>query len=472
VLITAILNKHCSLGGENDSKLPDSWLVSKIISIPKKGNDTSLENQRGIALESTMVKLLNSILRNRIIHIVDPLLLCIQSGFRPGRSTMEQVATVRSIVETCRTRKKSISLVFVDFRKAFDSISRPAIRWVLLHYGLPSALVHAIMDLYQDTTAFIDTRDGPTDPFSTTSGVLQGDTLAPLLFVIVIDYVMRRSLIEDDGYQIASRRSRRHPAVTLAALAYADDLALTCKNPEAAQNCLNRLSVEGSRVGLQINAKKTEVLHIGFENPRPLTLPDGDRIRECQDFKYLGSLITSPDDIITDRRSLAWRAIHLLAPIFTANVNDKLKLKIFHAAVEPILLYGLETVPATPSRELSLDSCHRAMLRFAINIRYPHIISNQDLSARTRTPPLSHIIRLRRQRLLGHVLRSHGRGDHNPLAMVILNPPHEGIRRGQATTTTLVDTFLADLHALDLTPSAASRCPSQLYRDRLCAGGF
>ena len=124
---------------------------------------------------------------------------------------------------------------------------------------------------------------GPTEELSTSSGVLQGDTLAPLLFIVVMDYVLRRCLQDDDSFVLTHRRSSRHPPIFLPALAYADDVALLCRDPAAAQRVLTRLCNEGQRVGLLVNARKTEVLHIGFANPPVLTLPSGEALAVCQD---------------------------------------------------------------------------------------------------------------------------------------------------------------------------------------------
>jgi hypothetical protein len=165
--LTSVLNKHCCLGGDAAANAPPPWRTSVIVSIPKSGGSTRLENQRGIALECSTPKVLNAVLRNRLLPGLSPLLLGLQSGFRPGRSAVEQIATIRSLIDACRTRQRAISIVFVDFRKAFDSVSRSAIRWLLSAYGVPSPLVNAIMDLYSETKAFVQTRDGPTGEFNT-----------------------------------------------------------------------------------------------------------------------------------------------------------------------------------------------------------------------------------------------------------------------------------------------------------------
>ena len=81
------------------------------------------------------------------------------------------------------------------------------------------------MSLYLDTQAAVVTPDGPSDTFST-SGVLQGDTLAAFLFIMLLDWVLRTGLPteNEDGFLLYRRTSSRHPERRLALLAYADDL--------------------------------------------------------------------------------------------------------------------------------------------------------------------------------------------------------------------------------------------------------
>uniref|UniRef100_A0A1I8HIG2 Reverse transcriptase domain-containing protein n=1 Tax=Macrostomum lignano TaxID=282301 RepID=A0A1I8HIG2_9PLAT len=250
------------------------------------------------------------------------------------------------------------------------------------------------------------------------------------------------------------------------ALAYADDIALLCRDPVAAQHALTRLSEEGARIGLQINTGKTEVLHVGADNAPPLTLPNGEAISTCSDFRYLGTLVMSPEAIIADRRTQAWRAMHHLRPIFTSGGRDDLKIHLFRAAVEPILLHGMEAVPMTTTRERALDAMHRNLLRKALGVRYPTVLSTAQLMARSKSPSLSATLRRRRQALLGHCLRRFARGDDNPLGLAILHPPTERFRRGQGRTQTLRETLVADLEAIGLTPQTAATCPAPLFCNR------
>ena len=84
--------------------------------------------------------------------------------------------------------------------------------------------------MYSNTKARVMTPDGETELFDITAGVLQGDTLAPFLFVIVLDYALRKAMAdgkeEELGFTITPRRSRRYPKETIADLDFADDISL------------------------------------------------------------------------------------------------------------------------------------------------------------------------------------------------------------------------------------------------------
>ena len=117
-------------------------------------------------------------------------------------------------------------MVFVDFSKAFDSINREAMFHILHLYGIPLRIIQAIKLMYLNSNSRVRTPDGLTEAFLTLIGVLQGDTLAPLLFIIVLDYILRQSMKEENGLTLAPRRSRRVPGVTVTDLDFAYVLGL------------------------------------------------------------------------------------------------------------------------------------------------------------------------------------------------------------------------------------------------------
>ena len=105
---------------------------------------------------------------------------------------------------------------------------------ILLAYGLPKETVAAITILYRNTKVKIHSLDGDTEYFDIVAGVLLGDTLAPYLFIICLDYVLRTSIdkIRENGSKLPKKRSRRYPTKTITDANYADDIENTPNQPK------------------------------------------------------------------------------------------------------------------------------------------------------------------------------------------------------------------------------------------------
>ena len=154
---------------------------------------SNTNNYRGISLICIIAKLYNRLILNRIRCVIDPKLRYNQNGFRPKRTTVAQVLALRRIIEGVKANNLPAVLTFIDFSKAFDSIHRGKMIKILKAYGIPPTLLRAIEAMYTNTKAKVVSPDGETELFDITAGVLQGDTLAPFLFVIVLDYAMRKA---------------------------------------------------------------------------------------------------------------------------------------------------------------------------------------------------------------------------------------------------------------------------------------
>ena len=147
--------------------------------------------------------------------------------------------------------------------------------------------------------------------FDITAGVLQGDTLAPFLFVIVLDYALRKAINgreHDLGFTITPRRSRRDIGVAVTDLDFADDIALLSYDVEQAQSLLGAVEKECERIGLFLNDKKTKVLTCNTTLTKSLTTGNEKALEEVNDYRYLGSWINSTEHDIKVRKALAWRA--------------------------------------------------------------------------------------------------------------------------------------------------------------------
>ena len=259
--------------------------------------------------------------------------------------------------------------------------------------------------MYSGTRSKVVTPDGDTEEFEITAGVLQGDTLAPFVFVIVLDYVLRKAISgreSEFGFMLTPRRSSRNPEKVITDLVFADDIALTSGNVDRAQRLLSRVENEGNRVGLLLSEKKTKVMTCNVA-PDPILTNGGIALEEVEDFKYLGSWVNSSERDIKTRRALAWKALNSMKRVWKSNVSNELKTRLFIATVESVLLYGCESWTFTSALERSLDGCYTRMLRAALNISWQSFVPNEELYG--TLPRISDKVAWRRLGLAGHCFR-------------------------------------------------------------------
>ena len=215
---------------------------------------------------------------------------------------------------------------------------------ILKAYDVPPRLLAAINKLYENTT--VNTPDGETSFFQLIAGVLKGYTLAPYLFVIFLDYVMRKTYQgreEELGFHFQKRQSQRVPPTIVTDLDSADDLALITEETEQAQEVLTRLEQEAGKVGLHCNAKKTEIRAFNYDTPITVNSMYGTILKIIENCKYLGAWWENTDKDFKVIKALAWSACHKLRKIWTSTLSKRITIRLCIATVESVLLYGAET---------------------------------------------------------------------------------------------------------------------------------
>ena len=203
---------------------------------------------------------------------------------------------------------------------------------------------------------------GITKYFDIVAGVLQGDTLAPYLFIICLDYVLRTSIdkIRENGFELTKKRSRRYTAKTITDADYSDDIAILANLPNQAEILLHSLERAAAGIGLHVNAHKMEYMcynHTG----------DGTSLKLVDKFTYLGSSVSSIEKDIDTWLTKAWTAIDRISIIWKSDLTDKRKRGFFQAAVVSILQYGCTTWTLTKRLEKKLDGNYTRMLRAILN---------------------------------------------------------------------------------------------------------
>ena len=136
------------------------------------------------------------------------------------------------------------------------------------------------MMIYRNTKVKVRSADGDIDYFDIVAGVLQGDTLAPYLFIICLDNELKTSndKIKENGFKLTKERSRRYSAKTFTDADYADDVALLANTSAQAESLLHSLERATAGICHHVNAHKTEYMcfnqtgDISTLNGRPLKL--------------------------------------------------------------------------------------------------------------------------------------------------------------------------------------------------------
>ena len=375
-----------------------------ILPFPKKSDLGLAKNYWGITLTSIAAKIYNAPLWNRIEPKINKILRKNQNDFQRNRSTTSQILTIRRILEGVQAKNLQVTLLFVDFTKAFDSIHRGKMAQILLAYGLPKETIAAIMILYRNTKVKVCSLDGDTEYFDIVAGVLQGDTLAPYLFIICLDYVLRTSIdkISENGFELTKKRSRRYPAKTITDADYPDDIAILANTPNQAKTLLHSLERAATGIGLHVNADKTE--YMCYNQTGNISTPDGPSLKLVDKFTYLGSSVSSTQKNIDTWLTKAWTAIDRLSIIWKSDLTDKIKYSFFQAAVVSILLCGCTTWTLTKQLEKKLDGNYIRMLRAILNKSWWQHSTRHQLY--NHLPPITKTIQVRQTKQAGHCWRS------------------------------------------------------------------
>ena len=137
------------------------------------------------------------ILQARLQQYVNYELPDVQTGFRKGRGTRDQIANIRWIMEKAREFQKSIYFCFIDYAKAFDCVDHNQLWKILKEMGIPDHLICLLRNLYAGHEATVRTGHGTTDWFQIGKGVHQGCISSPCLFNFYAEYIMRNAGLEE-----------------------------------------------------------------------------------------------------------------------------------------------------------------------------------------------------------------------------------------------------------------------------------
>ena len=334
---------------------------------------------------------------------------------------------------------------FIDFRKAFDCVHRPSVWNILRCYGIPNKIIDIIRKLYDGSRCAVRVDGQLGDWFQVITGVRQGCILSPLLFLLVMDWILRRST---DG---SSCGVQWIDGERLTDLDFADDIALLDTTWQGMTDLTRRIEKEAETVGLRINAAKTKLMVIGKSDQVPSITAGGETVETVKEFCYLGSVISdnsSCDKEIKTRLAKANSVFGRLNNIWRSKtLSCSIKVRLYESLVLSTLLYASETWPMTVANMKKLEAAHHKWQRKILGVIWKDKVSNEKIRQRTGLGKLEDMLIKRRLRWFGHV---HRMDDKRITKQALKWTPADGKKKRGRPRKNWKTTVMEDLQKIEM----------------------
>ena len=244
--------------------------------IPKKGDFGKCDNWRGVALLEVVGKVVAKVLQGRLQQLAEEELPESQCGFRKGRGCSDMIYTVGQLVENLWEHQAKPFLLFIDLKKAYNSVPREAMWTALGKLGVPEPVIELIRSFHQNMQAQIQLNGTLLEEIDVTNGLLQGCCMAPALFnlyacLVVECWTARVAEMEGVGiylrYKYDGKLFRRYTKnaeeTWLTECQFADDAALRARTREGTERVMKEYLQVAEDFGLSVNISKTKLMVTG-----------------------------------------------------------------------------------------------------------------------------------------------------------------------------------------------------------------
>ena len=316
--------------------------------------------------------------------------------------------------------------------------------------------------MYCDISACVSAELWPIKWLKTTTGVLQCATLSPYLFIVLMEYALKKTRQHNVDFVVCKWNGSRHFANHIGALSYADNIFLQAESIDDVKFSIHRLNSFAAEIGITINHNKTNAMHLGQASVKHVRFANGDSADSSDKLEYHRVPTSNAETPYWSWLSKAWAAMTKLRSIFNTKANDAIKVGLCRSALESIMLYRLEFLPLTSTLQDKLDAAYRRIIRYAFGVHFPDSISNADDekdrsdSHDTNSPP-------KKTQTCQTWMRM---ANPSPLAILLrlLLPGHRR-RRAQSRTLTWHQNIIDDITAINQSITS----PTKSYINRFLA---
>ena len=290
-----------------------------------------------------------------------------QFGFRKGRSTVDAVFVLHSIIENYVNSTKRLYYCFVDMKRCFDSIYLNALWLKLYKANVDGKVLRIIRSMYQSVKSCVRHCENYSDYFNIAVGLRQGEIISPILFSL---------FVEDIEMYLQNRNSKGIVIqdMCLILLLFADDMVVIGETPEDLQLSIDHLHNYCETWGLEVNTAKTKVVVFrkrgGLKHNEKWIYAD-EYLDVVNDFNYLGVTLNYTGNFNLNSQTLYGKGLkalnNLLSNLKKYECKPRVALQLVDAFVSPIITYGCEVWGFTKSSQL--ERLHLKFCKATLGVR-------------------------------------------------------------------------------------------------------
>jgi hypothetical protein len=330
--------------------VPEGLKIALVRPIHKGGPFKDLGNYRPISLLPTINKIMEKYVAEHLTNFLKKhdIISKYQYGFMQGRGTKDALEKFADIINKNLDKNNKLIVTYVDYKKAFDSVSIPILISTLRDIGIRGCILEWFKSYLINRSIHVKCKNCISNPGYIKSGVPQGSILGPILFLVYINSIFKC-------------------VVNCKTLLYADDVVLISGHRDFnfahnyMQNDINNITKWSHDHELTINMKKSKVMSIGNNITKVQNVSIKIHDNEClhrnmekatckcktleqvPQYKYLGVIIDQTfkfkehcDAICSKLRKISYQMYHI-----SECVNINVKKIIYFALVESIIRYGI-----------------------------------------------------------------------------------------------------------------------------------